>query len=65
MKVTVPEASNFVDADSSVVKCLVLSLQGDVCRIEAQVEIPVHSICCNVFTTFVLFVGLKLDQVCG
>ena len=61
MKVTVPEASNFVDADSSVVKCLVLSRQGDVCRIEAQVQIPVHSICCNVFTTFVLFVGFELD----
>ena len=38
MKVTVPEASIFVDADSSVVKCLVLSRQGDGCRIEAQVR---------------------------
>ena len=36
MKVTVPEASIFVDADSSVVKCLVLSRQGDGYRIEAQ-----------------------------
>ena len=60
MKVTVPEASIFVDADSSVVKCLVLTRQGDVCRIEAQVQIPVHSICCNVFTSFVLFVGVEL-----
>ena len=60
MKVTVPEASIFVDADSSVVKCLVLTRQGDVCRIEAQVQIPVHSICCNVFTSFVLFVGFEL-----
>ncbi|KAK3747062.1 hypothetical protein RRG08_046449 [Elysia crispata] len=34
MKVTVPEASIFVDADSSVVKCLVLSRQGDGRRIE-------------------------------
>ena len=24
-------------------------------------SIPVHSICCNVFTSFVLFVGLELD----
>ena len=24
-------------------------------------SIPVHSICCNVFTPFVLFVGLELD----
>ena len=61
MKVNVPEASIFVDADRSVVKCLVLSRQGDVCRIEAQVQIPVHSICCNVFTFFALFVGLELD----
>ena len=38
MKVNVPESSIFVDADSSVVKCLVLSRQGDVCRIEAQVR---------------------------
>ena len=60
MKVTVPEASIFVDADNSVVKCLVLSRQGDVCCIEAQIQIPVHSICCNVFTSFVLFVGLEL-----
>ena len=38
MKVTVPEASFFVDVDSSVVKCVVLTRQGDVCRIEAQVR---------------------------
>ena len=38
LKVTVYEASIFVDADSTVVKCLVLSRQGDGCRIEAQVR---------------------------
>ena len=38
MKVTVPEAIIFVDADGSVVKCLVLSRQGDGCRIEVQVQ---------------------------
>ena len=38
MKVTVPEASIFVDVNSSVDKCLVLSQQGDGCRIEVQVR---------------------------
>ena len=39
MKVTVPEASIFfVDVDGSVVKCLVLSRQGDGCHIEVQVR---------------------------
>ena len=38
MKVTVPEASIFVDADSSVVNFLVLSRQGDGYRIETQVR---------------------------
>ena len=62
MKVFGPQASFFVDADSSVVKCLVLFRQGDGCRNEDGAgSIPVHSICCNVFTSFVLYVGLELD----
>ena len=37
-KVTVSEASISVDVDGSLPKCLVLSWQGDGCRIEAQVR---------------------------
>ena len=65
IKVTVAEASVFVDADSSVVKCLVLSRQGDGCRIEAQVRFPsIPSIHMFSFFATYLSVSSKL-QVCS
>ena len=51
MKVTASEASIFVDADGSVVKCLVLSRQGDGCG--GAGSIPVYSISYYVSTSFV------------